>query len=636
MNTHAKYATLIFRMLALPVALLPALAAGPARGADNNWVGGDPAGPLNYDQLVQVGGFVSASDNWDTGFLPWSGFDEVAVINNQDPNPVFLADDLTSDGPADSLLNDPAGLNVTGGAFEIRNGGVLSAVAGANAPATFPGDVTVGSQGELRIHNGGSLSAANDLSSSGSLALGESSSAATLTVANTANLSGGTRVSGPNVSFSAGEIVLGGSHTLTAEITDQNTHSALSTAGTATLRGSVALELAGVVPAAGNSWNLIDAATIDGVFANKGIPVGPGLGAFIDVVPGGTNGQLVRATIANQLQLSVNLLTGGVEMKNLSSTTSEDINAYSILSNADILDPNRWSSFTGAGQTGWREANAGGRHFSELNLTGSRVIAADQSIDLGDPVTYEFGAAPDVSFEYALDSGESRSGQVEFIGKNTLVLQVDTASGETAIKNDSAFGVRLNSYSMISLDGNLDQNGWTPLANNDAQWRAANPAANHLSELNLTGSLGVSSGSVIAIGNAYNETGNATEDLVFQFTLADSAEVPGDYDATGDVGLPDLNLVLFNWNSNTVPPGWVNQIPTGLVGLSELNGVLFNWGNTGGGSGGPSGSFTGVVEYVTLSGSGSQVSVPVPEPSSCLLAALSTLGLVCLRRQKLT
>ena len=261
-----------------------------------------------------------------------------------------------------------------------------------------------------------------------------------------------------------------------------------------------------------------------------------------------------------------------------------------------------------------------------MNLTGSRVIAAEQSIDLGDPVTYEFGAAPDVSFEYALDSGESRSGQVEFIGKNTLVLQVDTATGETAIKNDSAFGVRLNSYSIISLDGNLDQNGWTPLADGDADWRVANPSPNHLSELNLTGLLAVSSGNVIAVGNAYNEAGVATEDLVFQFTLV-GGELGGDFNNDGVVDAADYSV----WGNNVgAPAGTLPNDPVGgVIGAAQYSTWKTNFGSTGGG---PGGSFTGVVEYVSLSGSGSSI----PEPSSCLLAALSTLGLVCLRRQKLT
>ena len=61
--------------------------------------------------------------------------------------------------------------------------------------------------------------------------------------------------------------------------------------------------------------------------------------------------------------------------------------------------------------------------------------------------------------------------------------------------------------------------------------------------------------------------------------------VYGDYDASGDVELGDLNLVLFNWNvdGGVLTTEWINQRPTaGMpVGLAELNGVLFNWGEFG-------------------------------------------------------
>jgi len=53
----------------------------------------------------------------------------------------------------------------------------------------------------------------------------------------------------------------------------------------------------------------------------------------------------------------------------------------------------------------------------------------------------------------------------------------------------------------------------------------------------------------------------------------------GDYDGSGQVELNDLNLVLFNWNSSSVPSEWINEIPALTVGLDQLNGVLFNWGD---------------------------------------------------------
>jgi hypothetical protein len=208
-----------------------------------------------------------------------------------------------------------------------------------------------------------------------------------------------------------------------------------------------------------------------------------------------------------------------MSIRNLSTTATEDIDGYSVTSSAEVFDPNNWLSFEADGQTGWREANPAANHFAELNLQGSRVVGTDSSISLGTPfVSPEFGVAPDVTFEYSLATGELRLGQVD-IGHNTLVLQVDKATGQTAIQNDSPYQVRIDGYSITSEDGNLAPADWTPLADSDETWRVGNPAANHLSELNLSSSLEIPAGGVIAIGDGYDETGALTEDVVFEFSL---------------------------------------------------------------------------------------------------------------------
>jgi len=83
--------------------------------------------------------------------------------------------------------------------------------------------------------------------------------------------------------------------------------------------------------------------------------------------------------------------------------------------------------------------------------------------------------------------------------------------------------------------------------------------------------------------------------------------IAGDYNNSGEVEVGDLNLVLFNWDSDTVPAEWVNQIPTGTVGVDQLNGVLFNWGNT-------------------------STVATVPEPGCIWLAGLSLLAWIRQRR----
>ena len=88
----------------------------------------------------------------------------------------------------------------------------------------------------------------------------------------------------------------------------------------------------------------------------------------------------------------------------------------------------------------------------------------------------------------------------------------------------------------------------------------------------------------IEVGVQLDSSGNNPGDTLFvPITINTVSAIPGDYDASNDVGVGDLNLVLFNWNSDgaTLPVGWVNERPEPgtLVGVSQLNGVLFNWGN---------------------------------------------------------
>ncbi|MEM7624140.1 MAG: sialate O-acetylesterase [Planctomycetota bacterium] len=79
--------------------------------------------------------------------------------------------------------------------------------------------------------------------------------------------------------------------------------------------------------------------------------------------------------------------------------------------------------------------------------------------------------------------------------------------------------------------------------------------------------------------------GEAFADSVLSVLVADAAD--GDYNADGLVGQGDLNLVLLNWGSASLPPGFdESSLPgngsfDGTLGQDELDGVLLNWGNSG-------------------------------------------------------
>lgn len=76
--------------------------------------------------------------------------------------------------------------------------------------------------------------------------------------------------------------------------------------------------------------------------------------------------------------------------------------------------------------------------------------------------------------------------------------------------------------------------------------------------------------------------------------------VPGDYNADCIVSQGDLDLVLLNWGSSTLPQGWANADQfDGVITQNELDAVLLNWGD-------------GAVSSFEA----------VPEPSSIALVAL--------------
>ncbi len=540
------------RVMALTAAMLVSLAGGQILGIDIPWTGSND---LDYNN----------SQNWDGGAVPEVAFAEEASINNGDA--VFLN--------SDTGAGDPGGLNVGPGSLEIQNGGRLDVVLGPG----LVGNITVGVTGTLIIQSGGTLTAAGE-----------------------PNLQGSTRIVGPGATFQASNFNLGSGHVLTAEITDANTHSPLSTTGTAKLAGSVVPVFTGITPSVGNSWNLVDAAKITGGFNVSSISVAPGVAMFINTVEGGTNGQVVRATVDNQLQLAVNSITGAVSINNLSTTTTVDIDGYSINSPDGVLDMNSWSSFQDDGQTGWEESNPTNKHLSELNLQGSRVIGTEQLISLGNPISLQFAQAAEVAFEYHAADGVTRSGTVEF-SANTLVLRVDPNTGTGVIINPTKFDVDMDAYSIISPSGSLDSNGWTSLADSDANWEEANPLSSHLSELNLGGSqtlLQLATGVPISLGALYDfDDPDAKQDLVFEFHLSDSNTIGtytglvqfqssdglvGDYNNSGAVDAADYTV----WRDSLGANDLANRDPNavGPVGVADYDAWKTNFGNTAGSSAG--------------------------------------------------
>src|SRR5690606_13884939 len=115
-------------------------------------------------------------------------------------------------------------------------------------------------------------------------------------------------------------------------------------------------------------------------------------------------------------------------------------------------------------------------------------------------------------------------------------LFVNRETGAMTLQNNTGSPLRITGYSILSPDGALDENNWTPIANNydegnggpidtDDSWTVltADGATDNLSEAQFGGN--PSDGGVLANGTLYN-LGNAwfqnlSEDLSMELLLED-------------------------------------------------------------------------------------------------------------------
>ena len=227
---------------------------------DNIWQGPD-LGNWNIDA------------NWSVGFVP-GNFNEVATINNS------TTAVLSSAVPdANGLMLGAAAAN-TGG-LRITNGGSVTMIPFSGGES---GSLVVGQagQGNLTILGGGSLAGAS-LSLGGlatsSIVLGDTSGlTASLSTTGNATLNRTTDVTGRFVNFNAGgNLTLGGTSMLVGHINHASLHSPLKATGTANLNGIFKVDFTGVTPTVGNTWNIIDAATINGNFTTLDTSAAPAL-----------------------------------------------------------------------------------------------------------------------------------------------------------------------------------------------------------------------------------------------------------------------------------------------------------------------------------------------------------------------
>lgn len=327
---------------------------------------------------------------------------------------------------------------------------------------------------------------------------------------------------------------------------------------------------------------------------------------------------------AQDIRLTVDRGTGAVALENL-GTAPSIMKGYSIGSEGQFLQPDAWGSLTDAGLTGWIEANPDSNWLSELNRNSELLLNAGQTIDLGTPYLTG-GHQGDVVFEYITDERAVLQAPVHYTGPaNDFAVYVDPTSGMASLANLSTFitAPSIKGYSILSESGALTAAGWNSMASSGAAgtgWVEANPAAEHLSELNRTDATLFSASTAISIGQIL-DAGSAARDLVFEYytvggdTLTGSVEyIPlpttggngsrGDFNGDARVDLADADLLISAVASGG-NPGSFDLTGDSIVNTADIDALISgNLISTGNKLPGDT-DFGGSVEFadfLTLSG----------------------------------
>jgi hypothetical protein len=659
-------AGLYYRAAVLVVAVA---SAHVAKARDTDWIGPATGGNWNTPASWQ---------NFDAGGVaipgfhlpPSAAFNEAAEINTA--TVILNTQTMSAANPGDPLMPvDVAGLRLgelaaESGGVEIRNGGILRNIPGNRPTVNEPeetGAIQVGiaGRGTLTVLGGGQLTGTSFTSAgtnNTSVTFGDTSGAtATITINSVATQTMGqttgaanfgriTTVVGPNVNFNAaGNLTLGNTGTLIADIRSATAHSALRADGNATLGGTLKPMFTGFTPAAGNRWRMVDVAgTVSGNFSLDTSMVSLPTGLALTTVPGTNGARNTRDLLVEEvLVLQVNRGTGAVSIANIGAA-NKTIDGYSILSPFGWLT-GTWNSLDDqnvGGDGAWVEAGPTPNALSELNPAqvppGSTTINAGTSLQLGTPYVVNtamfppLGTDPDnLMFEYSGPDGRTLQGHVVYSGTrivNNMILTVDPATGAVAFKNDSPYTLTIDGYNIASDSGSLASANWNSLDDqNVAGWDEAPPAPsdNEVAELKADGALTLPPGTGFSLGNLF-KTG-ATQDLQFGFlqignetpTLGTvvygpftpppppTGGVTGDYNNNGVVDAADYVL----WRNG----GPLMNDPTPGIQPGDYNVWRTNFGRT---------ATPGIA-----------AATAVPEPSTFVLICLvAAAPIVCARSRK--
>jgi hypothetical protein len=107
----------------------------------------------------------------------------------------------------------------------------------------------------------------------------------------------------------------------------------------------------------------------------------------------------------------------------------------------------------------------------------------------------------------------------------SLILDVNTATGAMSIRNSTGNPIDITGYRITSAAGSMNTTNWTGLDVLEGGdpvgvgWdRSGGASANALTEVNLTGSRLMANNASFSLGNAFNTSGITTQDLNFFFS----------------------------------------------------------------------------------------------------------------------
>ena len=218
-----------------------------------------------------------------------------------------------------------------------------------------------------------------------------------------------------------------------------------------------------------------------------------------------------------------------------------------------------------------------------------------------------------------------------------LFLEVNTATGQTTLKNETGAPVQIDYYEVSSASGALKANTWSSFQDqNSGAFPAGNGSGNGweeaggsgtgvLSEGFLTGSSTVASAAAVNLGATFNTAG--TQDLVFKYAVVPQVPLSADFDSDGDADGTDF----LAWQRGFgIAAGALKSQgdanADGAVNAADLTLWKAQFGSSA--FSGPGSLVRGFVKYV-----GGAVAA-VPEPSSVLLVGIGLTTIVAGRRRR--